>query len=66
MNIRLKMRIYQKYGSQSDFSMAVGERESLVSRVIRGRRALAAEKQQEWAKALDCKPDEIFNSVVEA
>ena len=38
----------------------VNEEESLVSRVIHGRRKLDSERKLIWAKALKCKPEDIF------
>jgi len=60
MNRKLKGRIVEVFGSQSDFAMNIGENESAVSRVIRGRRELNRESQVIWATALECKPEEIF------
>jgi len=54
MNKILKARIIQVFGSQFEFAKAVGEHEAIVSRVIRGRRALSPEERMRWAIALDC------------
>lgn len=60
MNLLLKVKIIEKFGTQGDFAQVVKEGESLISRVVRGRRLLPPEKQKEWAKALKCSPDEVF------
>lgn len=61
MNLSLKLAILEKFPSQADFAQSIGEHESLVSRIIRGRRQLDPEKQREWAKALNSTPGELFN-----
>ena len=60
MNRKLKTIIYEKFGSQAEFSMVVKEDESTISRVIRGRRKLNDEQMKNWAKALGCGVDELF------
>jgi hypothetical protein len=62
MNIKMKMLIIEKFGSQANFSMIVNEDESAISRVIWGRRLLNIEQQKKWAKFLGCKPEELFPS----
>jgi DNA-binding transcriptional regulator YdaS (Cro superfamily) len=62
MNKNLKAAIIMKYGCQADFALAVGVDEPNVSRVVRGRRQLSPEQQKQWAKALDCKPMDIFGN----
>jgi transcriptional regulator with XRE-family HTH domain len=60
MNLSLKLKIMKLYRSQADFALAVGAQESLVSRVIRGRRELSNEKKRQWAEKLDCNANELF------
>ena len=60
MNWKLKKRIIQTYGSQINFAQGIKVSESIVSKVIRGRRQLDSETQNAWAKALACKPRDIF------
>lgn len=60
VNKILKARIIEKYGSQADFAQAMQTDETLVSRIVRGRRILTSEVQKEWAKALGCKPKDLF------
>ena len=60
----LKAKIIEKFGTQADFAMEIKETESLVSRVIRGRRELPLEKQKMWADALSCQIHDIFSQEV--
>ena len=60
MNKKLKARIIEKFGSQADFAQAIQVDETLVSRIVRGRRILASDVQKKWAKALGCKPKDLF------
>ena len=60
MNIKLKLRILERFGCQADFAQTVGARESFVSRVVRGRREPGPEVKEAWAKALGCSIAEIF------
>jgi len=62
MNKALKIRIIEIFGTQSDFAQALGMDESLVSRVIRGRRQLDLVSQRKWAKLLKCKTENIFGN----
>jgi len=62
MNRKLKGKIVELYGSQTNFAMKIGEDETFVSRVINGRRRLNEKQQRRWAKALKAKPEEFFNS----
>jgi transcriptional regulator with XRE-family HTH domain len=61
MNKKLKAAIIMKYGSQADFAEAIDTDETIISRIIRGRRQLDSVKQLIWAKALGCKPKDIFD-----
>jgi len=61
MNLKLRLKIIEKFQTQSDFAAKIGINESVISRVVRGRRELSAEAKGEWAKALKCKPEEIFS-----
>ena len=49
-----------KYGSQVDFAMQNAIEETVVSKVIRGRRQLSLEQQKKWADALGCKTEDVF------
>ena len=61
MNTKLKFKIFEKFRTQADFALALKTNESIVSKVIRGRRKLPEAEKVRWAKALDCEPEEIFN-----
>jgi hypothetical protein len=52
MNKILKGRIVEIFGCQSDFAQKAKVDESLVSRVIRGRRDLPEAEKTRWAKIL--------------
>lgn len=60
MNRKLRAKIIELFGTQSDFALVIREHESLVSRIIRGRRLPNREQIEKWAAALNCKPDQIF------
>ncbi|ACL06917.1 hypothetical protein Dalk_5247 [Desulfatibacillum aliphaticivorans] len=60
MNHLLRILIVENYGTQADFASKVGTDETIVSRVLRGRRTLPADKQAVWAKALNCTIPDIF------
>ena len=60
MNKKLKARIVERFGTQADFAQEIGEYQTVVSEVIRGRRQLSDYKELEWAMALGCRPQEIF------
>jgi hypothetical protein len=62
MNKILRFKIIEKFGSQAEFSMAVKEDESTISRVLRGRRKLRKDAKKKWAKVLGCLPEEIFGN----
>jgi hypothetical protein len=61
MNRKLKARIIELYGTQADFSAEINEDETVISRVIRGRRALPPEERNRWAVALRTTPERIFS-----
>jgi plasmid maintenance system antidote protein VapI len=60
MNKILKAKIVERYGTQADFAEAIDTDETIISRIIRGRRQLDPDKQSIWAKALGCKTKDIF------
>ena len=60
MNKKLKAAIIMRYGSQADFAVAIDTDETIISRIIRGRRQLDSKTQLIWAKALGCRPEDIF------
>lgn len=61
MNKILKGKIVEKYGSQFEFALAIGEHEAIVSRVVRGHHDLTVEEQIRWAEFLECEdPEKLF------
>lgn len=60
VNLELKSRIIANYGTQYAFAEKVGADESLVSRVIRGRKTLNFKAQRQWAKLLKSSPKKLF------
>lgn len=60
MNWELKRKITEKYHHQWEFAREVGTCETIVSRVVNGRRQLGPEQQKKWADALGCKVKNIF------
>jgi hypothetical protein len=61
MNKRLKGRIVEIFGCQADFAQKAKVDESLVSRVIRGRRDLPEDEKDRWAKILKCEKGVFSN-----
>ncbi len=61
MNRKLKGKIVELYGSQTNFAMKIGEDETFVSRVINGRRRLNEKQQRRWAKALKVNSEDFFD-----
>lgn len=60
VNRKLKAMIVLRYETQEDFAVVVGERRSVISGVVRGRRRISPAKQLEWATALGCRPVDLF------
>ena len=52
MNKQLKSKIIERFGCQADFALRAGVNESVVSRVVRGRRKLNKGEQARWARIL--------------
>jgi transcriptional regulator with XRE-family HTH domain len=59
MNRKLRAKIVEVFGTQSDFAQAVNEDETYVSRIVRGRRSLNSERVEKWAAALKCEPSQL-------
>ena len=59
-NLALKSRIVFKFGTQTDFSHALNIDETVVSRIINGRRELDSATQKKWAALLECPVEELF------
>lgn len=54
------MKIIEKFGSQVEFAQACKIEETLLSRVIRGRRSLPTHLQEKWAEGLGCSVVDVF------
>lgn len=63
MNKDLKAAIIKRFGSQADFSQEIQVDESLISRVVHGRRSLSPEDVVKWSKVLKCDPAIIQETV---
>lgn len=59
MNVNLRKKIKEKFNSQIAFAKAIGEHDSLVSKVLREWRDIPAERKEIWAKALDCEVEDL-------
>ena len=55
MNWKLKERIVEHFGTQADFAQKAGVDETIVSRVVRGRRVLSESEKSRWARILKIK-----------
>ncbi len=62
MNLRLKGRIVERFGSQADFAEAAKTAEGTVSRVVRGRQRLSKRERDRWAKILGCDSESLFEA----
>ena len=62
MNKKLKLKIIERFGRQAEFSTQIPEDETVISRVILGRRKLKPEREKRWAKVLGCEAEEIFEA----
>lgn len=60
MNRKLKGKIVEVFGTQADFSKAIGVDEATVSRVVRKRRNLSLQEMHRWASFLSCTAAEVF------
>ena len=63
MNKFLKSKIIERFGCQADFAVKAGVNESLVSRVIRGRRKLNKDEQAKWARILKTGKEVFHNDI---
>jgi len=59
-NLKLLNAIRSKGLKQKDFASLVGDKDSMVSGVIRGRLNLNDERKIKYAKVLNCKIEELF------
>ena len=60
MNIPLKVKIIENYGSQWKFASVLKIDDSIVSKVVRERKPLADAKKRLWAQKLKCGVEDIF------
>ena len=60
INLRLKTRILERFGSQFRFSRALGMSEDRLSKIIRKRRVPSPEEAEEIAKLLGTSRGQIF------
>ena len=60
MNRLLKAKMIEHYGSQWEFSKALGIHESFVSKIVTGARILSSEDQKKWADLLQSEVSELF------
>ena len=66
MKREIRLAIYQAgFDSQGDFAMALNIDESLVSRILNGRRKLDREKADRWIELLKCDPELLEGIVIE-
>ena len=52
----LKAKIIETFGTQADFGQALGVDDSVISRVLRGRKKLTKICAATWLKKLKCDP----------
>ena len=60
MNLVLKFSILQKFGRQADFAQATGLGETILSRIVCGRRQPTDEQKSIIAKKLGVPAGELF------
>ena len=56
MNKQIRLSILTKFDSQADFAQVLNIDESIISRVLRGRRKLSKHDVEKWIKVLKCDP----------
>lgn len=55
----LRAIIIDKYRTQIDFALTIGESDSYVSHIVRVRRRLPPDKAEQWIEYLECDPSII-------
>lgn len=58
-NNKIRGKIIEKFGSQKNFSKAVGLSEQSVTAKLSGKTDLSQDDMQKWAEALEIKKSEI-------
>ena len=61
MNLVLKGKIVERYGSQWRFAQSLGVHEHQISQVVRGRRVLSPEDRKRWAEKLGEDEGRLFH-----
>ncbi len=52
MNLKIRAKIIERYGSQANFSTVVKRDEAFISRVLHRRRYLTMEEAERWGELL--------------
>jgi len=60
-NLELKYQIIKKFGSQADFAMALKCDESVISRILRGRRPMDPLTARLWSETLNIDVTQFFS-----
>ncbi len=63
MHKKLRLEILKRFDTQADFAAKVGEHDTKVSMVLRGRRKLSSKQAEAWIEVLKCDPD-VFIPVI--
>jgi transcriptional regulator with XRE-family HTH domain len=61
MNLILKISILEKFHRQADFAQKAGIEESLLSKIVNGRRSPTVEQRQAISKTLGIDASELFS-----
>ena len=59
-NRKLRVKIIEQCGTQSDFAAIIGRSDAFVSRVVCNRSRLLYFEKQRWAAVLKCRVSTIF------
>ena len=57
MHQNLRIEILKRFRTQADFAAALKKNDSVVSRVVQGRRRLSKIESELWQKTLKCKQE---------
>lgn len=60
VNLRLKAKIIERFGTQAQFAKTLRIQESMVSEVVRGRRNLTEDEKNAWLSALGGHSSDLF------
>jgi len=60
MNVNLKFKIYEKYGTQCDAAKEFNMREDRLSQIIRGRRRASNQEKKLISSKLNEKTESLF------